>query len=176
MRVGWEKKWNVMDNDNDEDPGPCAVSLCPKGKVQKMSLPQGNTPRNPGRLVQCKLQVKSKITGLTLHVSSCIQSTQSMRRRQLQVCAVRKKAQWGLLQVCLLSEASVKVRCELQPPQRGAVQWVYRQKLWPISWSWILNRLVDVKCSCTLQATNRLTAPQKGRGGRQCVSHTAVLA
>lgn len=88
----------------------------------------------------------------------------------------KKNPHWGLLQVCLLSEASVKVRCELQPQQRGVVQWVYRQKLWPISWSWILNRLVDVKCSCTLQATNRLTAPQKGRGGRQCVSRTTVLA
>lgn len=36
--------------------------------------------------------------------------------------------------------------------QSGELQLVYRQKLWPISWSWILSRRVDVKHS--LQATN----------------------
>lgn len=42
---------------------------------------------------------------------------------------VKRKPQWGLLQVCLLSDAAVKVRCEMQAQQSGAVQLVYRQEL-----------------------------------------------
>lgn len=55
--------------------------------------------------------------------------------------------------------------------QSRAVQLVYRQKLWPISWSWILSRLVDVKDSGTLQATNRTHNSSGGAGrGSMCVS------
>lgn len=36
--------------------------------------------------------------------------------------ASRVKPQWGLLQVCLLSDAAVKVRCEMQAQRSGAVQ------------------------------------------------------
>lgn len=32
----------------------------------------------------------------------------------------RVKPQWGLLQVCLLSDAAVKVRCEMQAQQRSS--------------------------------------------------------
>lgn len=40
---------------------------------------------------------------------------------------VKHAAQWGLLQVCLLSDAAVKVRREMQAEER--VLLVYRQEL-----------------------------------------------
>lgn len=62
--------------------------------------------------------------------------------------------------------------------ESGAVQSVYRQKLWPNSWSWILSRLVDVKSSSTLQATNSTHSSTgwAGRVGNEWVSRTTILA
>lgn len=42
---------------------------------------------------------------------------------------VKRAPRWGLLQVCLLSDAAVKVRCETQAQPSSAVRLVYRQEL-----------------------------------------------
>lgn len=80
----------------------------------------------------------------------------------------------GGAKVCLLSDAAVTVRGEMQAEER--VQLVYRQELWPISRSWILNRLADVKQPGALQATSGAQQEGRGEGARVCASRTTALA
>lgn len=59
----------------------------------------------------------------SIHLISAVQAGRGR-------CVVEIKPLWGLLQVCRLSDAAVKVRCETQWQQsEGAVHSLYRQEL-----------------------------------------------
>lgn len=80
----------------------------------------------------------------------------------------RRRGWWksGGVEVCSLSDAAVSARGEMKAEER--VQLVYRQELWPISRSWILNRLADVKQPGALQATSGAQQEGRGEGARVC--------
>lgn len=150
---------------NNEEPILQTVSWCYTKENAQEILAQIHA----GMRFQCKLWLKRRYQ-IQQCVCVCVQLNHLITAMQGAAGVVEVK--WkvkpcdtvGLLQVCLLSDAAVKVRCDMQAEPSGAVQSVYRQKLWPISWSWILSRLVDVKHSSTLQATNS-SHSSTGRAG-----------